>query len=257
MTYDEALRKAMACLRLSERGGTPEEAAAAAAKAQEIITKYQLDISDVDFDQKRADEDREPIKDFGYEDPLDQPKAKDFSKEMLMLAKYVAYFNQCFVAYRKQDTYSLQFRIVGRTSNVQTVRYLYGFYKAQILDLVNRCTKGNSHTYKGQFCMGVVDAIYQEAQEKQTFANAKSEQANNPLALVRVNNAVERIQKLRQDVVAFNMQVRKANGWSGGGVGFNGSRTSTGGREHGRREGANIRTTGAKSSLGSGSNQLH
>ena len=31
MTYEEALRKAMACLRLAERGGTPEEAAVAAA----------------------------------------------------------------------------------------------------------------------------------------------------------------------------------------------------------------------------------
>ena len=65
MTLEEAMRKAMACLRLAERGGTPEESALAAAKAQEIITRYGLDVSSADYEQGQKEKDEEPIKDFG------------------------------------------------------------------------------------------------------------------------------------------------------------------------------------------------
>lgn len=259
MTYEEALRKALACLRLAERGGTKEEAASAAAKAQEIITKYQIDISDVDFDAERLKEDAEPIKNFGYEDPLDCPTASEFSREMFSLAQTVAYFNQCVVAYRKTEkAYSFQFRIVGRATNVSTVRYLYGFYKHQIIEIMKAATRGNSRTYKEQFVMGCIDAIQAKlaVQEKETFAKARGDQAGNPLALVRVNNAVARIEKMRVDVHAAFNDTKKSYGTARGGFAGTGTRTTTGGRSHGQREGKKIRTTQAGAAIGGGRKEI-
>lgn len=46
MTYDEALRKAAACLRLAaDHRGSPEESALATAKAQEIMDRYEISHS--------------------------------------------------------------------------------------------------------------------------------------------------------------------------------------------------------------------
>jgi hypothetical protein len=62
MTYEEALRKAAACLRLS-KSSNQAEAALAAAKAQEIMDKYQISAEVLKLDQpKEADE---PVMDFG------------------------------------------------------------------------------------------------------------------------------------------------------------------------------------------------
>lgn len=236
----------MACLKLAERGGTPEEAALAAAKAQEIIDKYKLDVSAVDFDQKQADEDREEVKDFGYADPLD--RTNKWSKECLKLARTVAYFNQCVAGYMKHSTYDISIRIVGRPSDVAAVRYLYGFFKLQMNEMIERCCKGNSPTFKGQFGMGIVDAIWQklEAQQKQTIHEVREA---NPLALVRVNNAVARLERRSQQALDF-YRAQKQNGVYGRGRnGFSGSRTETGARALGRIEGQKIRMTGAKGSL--------
>jgi hypothetical protein len=231
----------------------------AAAKAQKIINDYHLDVSQLDFDSNQVEEDKEEVKNFGYEDPLDdQPK---FGKELLQLAREVAAQNCCYVAYTKVTTYELKFRIVGRPSDVQTTRYLYGFFKNQIYEIMERCTKGNSPTYKGQFVAGVIDTICVKLNEakKQTFAEARAAQSNNPLALVRVDKAIARLDKRAKDVLDFALaerrkvaQTYKAAGLRmGKGRGFNGARVDTGGRVHGQREGASVRMTKASGSLGS------
>ena len=76
MNHDEALRKVRALLNLADqkRGGTPEEAALAAAKAQEIMTKFGIDVGAADYDSEQKKLDAEPIRDFGYGDPLDEAK---------------------------------------------------------------------------------------------------------------------------------------------------------------------------------------
>lgn len=259
MTYEEALRKALACLRLAERGGTTDEAATAAAMAQQIITKYSLDVSDINFNQKCADDDDEPIQDFGYADPLDSNE-KDPDHEgawSLRLAKLVAHYNQCEIGWVGNGR-GVKIRIVGRGTNVQAVRYLYAFFKRQILDLKKNNCVGHSSQYKGQFCFGCIDTLQAklDTQHKATFEAAKSEQANNPLALVRVNGAIARINRRMQEVAAYAKGIKSHIYGTG-----SSRRGSIGsgheGVEHGRREGQNIRVTGAKGSLGSGSKQLH
>ena len=267
MTYQEALRKALACLRLAERGGTTAESALAAAMAQQIITKYSLDISDVDFDQKQSLEDNENVKDFGYTDPLDVPEFKEFAKEMLQLARTVASHNQCCIGFRGQHNFvsgkerltSIAYRIVGRPSDVATVRYLYGFYKLQVINLVADNTKGNSYAFKRQFAAGVIDAITEKlnAMEKETFAQAQQEHSPNPLALARVNSAIARIKRRRNEAKEFFLNTKRVV-YGHGGTLFKDSRAGHDGKQAGLATGrSNIRTSRARTALGSGAKQIH
>ena len=313
MNLNEAIRKASKLLKLAQSPNA-EEAASAAAKAQEIIDKYRLDIDDIDFDANTKAEDNEEVKDFGYEDPLDTPGVKDFSVEMLQLAKTVSYHNQTKVFFIKgASTYELQFKIIGRPTDVQTTRYLYGFFKQQILEMVKRICKGNSHTYKWQFLKGVVATIGNklEDQHEKTVNEAKTSHAGNPLALAKVDKAVARLDKRREDIddflnayrfkwVAEEIEVpfevarlfckyrrdearslfeteelfiaackrydnyiedqmkaaRKLKGGYGRSA-FSGSRTETGGYEHGKREGVNIRMTKASGAIGSSRKEIN
>jgi len=273
MNLQEAIEKAAKLLRLATSPNV-NEAALAAAKAQEIIDKYRLDVNDIDFDANTKREDSEPVKDFGYNDPLDAPDAKQFAKEMISLANLISYHNQTYVSYRKLSTYHIEIRIVGRPADVQTTRYLYGFYKLQVLEMVKRMCVGNSPTYKGQFIMGVIDAIREKlrVQFDLTVKSARDSAADNSLALVRVNKAVSRLEDRRKEVILFEVDRRNKElkaaadrtgmtpkqymKWRGTGHGYNGPRTETGGRAEGRVAGQSIRTTRAAGSLGSSRKEI-
>ena len=267
MTLDEAIQKAMKLLRLSKSPNV-HEAALAAQKAQEIIDTFKLDVSSLDCDESRGQEDNEPVKDFGYEDPLEESNWKTFSVESIRLASTIAFYNQTITAWRKKGDSEggIRIRIVGRASDVQTVRYLYGFYKFQILEMVKQHCKGNSYAYKREFFTGVVDAIAEKlkAGKEQVKAAARSAQSSNPLALVRVEKAIARLEKRYNDVLAVEQATREklAKAYKDAGIkmrsgsGFRGGGGLTGGRAHGQREGKNIRTSGASASLGSGQKRI-
>lgn len=267
MNLDQAIQKAMKLLRLS-KSPNAHEAALAAQKAQEVIDTYKLDVSSLDYDQTSAQEDNEPVKDFGYEDPLEESNWSTFSVESIRLASTIAFYNQTCTAWKKtgDGNGGVQIRIVGRASDVQTVRYLYGFYKAQILQMVKEHCKGNSYAYRREFFTGVVDAIAMKIKEgrDQIKVTVCDQHQNNPLALVRVEKAIARLEKRGDEAAAFMQAQREkvAAAYKAAGVkmrsgsSFRGGGGLTGGRAHGQREGKNIRTTGASASLGSGQKQI-
>lgn len=209
MTYEEATRKVALLLKLAERGGTPDEAATAFAKAQEIIQKYRLNIDDLDFDANAAKEDSEPVVDFGYNDPLDTfEKSTHYRVQWtLRLASLVAFYNQCAIRWMKHGgpASGATYRVIGRPSDVQTVRYLYSFFRNQIDALRKEYCVGHSSTFIGEFCTGCVDTLSRklEEQSKRTSAEARQSHSGNALALVRVDKAIARIDKRRADVEEF------------------------------------------------------
>jgi hypothetical protein len=310
MTHEEALRKAMSCLRLAERAGTPDEAAVAAAKAQKIIDDYKLDISNLEFDSEQLKEDKEEVKDFGYADPLDDVKYGNYRESWtLRLASIVAHHNQCAIRYQKKQDKGIRIRAVGRPSDVQALRYLYSFFRRQIEELTAQNCKGNSSTFKGEFCVGCIETLSKKLDEQAeaTVTEVKERYAGDEKALVRVNQAVSRLEKRKEDVddffnkyiyeayaeqlgisievarllyrcrytqlkallgdekykevkdayEAYQAEERKrlkglrlgrgSRGFDGAGA-----RTTTGGREAGRKAGESIRMTGAKAGIGAG-----
>jgi hypothetical protein len=119
MTHEEALRKAMGCLRLAERAGTPDEAALAAAKAQKIIDDYKLDIENLEFDAEQLKEDKEEVKDFGYADPLDDVKYGNYRESWTLRLASIVDLNAKLEACEKENTKMLNALLI-------TQRYLKG-----------------------------------------------------------------------------------------------------------------------------------
>ena len=82
-------------------------------------------------------------------------------------------------------------------------------------------------------------------------AESKRNEAGSGLALVKVNQAIAKIEQRKSDVdayIAANMSLGKARSTS--------FKTFTGGRQDGQREGRNLRMTGAKAGLSCGRREL-
>lgn len=255
MTNQEALDKVAKLLRLS-KSNVPAEAALAMAKAQEIIDKHKLDISSIDFESQEKQRDAEQVKDFGYEDPLEDVRVHGSSPWMLRLTTIVARANGCKGIHTRYDSLGdgkprgAKVKIVGFPSDVATTRYMYGFLKAEVIRLCNENCQGNSATYKRQFCIGVTEtiAITLKKQKEVMHQELRQEQSTNPLALVRLNNAIAKIEARKVAVDTwcnehFNLGV---------GSGIRGSMSSAGqsARTHGRIVGSQVRIGVAKASIG-------
>jgi hypothetical protein len=207
MTYQEAIEKVAKLLRKGNNAATSaEEAAVFLAKAQQMITDYKLAVDDLDFDKNQAEDNKEEVKDFGYADPLDNVKYGNYRESWtLRLAGVVAWANQCATRYRRTETKGSIIRIVGRPSDVAACRYLYSFFRTQIEELQRVHCKGNSSAFKGEFAIGCIDTLSRRLreQEEQAVKEVKIKHADNPMALVRVNTAVARIDQRREDVNDF------------------------------------------------------
>jgi hypothetical protein len=234
----------MACLRLA-KSSNPNEAALAAAKAQDIIDRYKLDTSAMDYDAEAKKQDDEKIEDFGSAGPIDE--ASNHQRWCLTLATTVASSNQCYIYYAVTAVSGYNIRIIGRPSDVGTVRYMYAYLKAEAMRLKKENCAGHSSTYGRQFCLGVVDAIRVKLLQHraETVKKIKDESAAQGMALVRVNNAVARLDRRMLDVrqwVEGNMKIRKVAGGR--------TDNETGARYRGQIAGQQIRIGGARASIG-------
>lgn len=163
MNYQEALSKAMKLLNKgNDKGATPEESAIFLAKAQQIIDEYRLNVDDLNFDAEQLREDNEPINNYS-DDPLDIAKYGKYREVwMRRLANIVAVQNQARLVYSTLYDRSVRLQIIGRPSDVTTVRYLYSFFKRQVEELIATECAGNSGPYLGQFSMGVLDTLWRK-----------------------------------------------------------------------------------------------
>lgn len=247
MNYEEALRKAVSCLKLSQ-SPNQHEAALAAAKAQEIIDRYNLRIDDI----KRGDEAKEQeedIKDFGC-DPLHEVCQVD-TRWSIRLAAAVAQMNACRIYWQAKFSGSASIKLIGRPSDVQTVRYLFGLLEREVRRVTRQECKGHSRKYQVDFRMGVVDTIQRklEEQRKATFCRVKQE-VDNPMALMRVENSIARIEARRLSVdkwVEDNMDLRQSR--------FR-KQADWNARMHGQEAGHQVRFSQAKGGLGAGLPQI-
>ena len=251
MTQQDAIRKALACLRLAN-SDNPNESALAAARAQEIIDRYQLDISGLDYNSQEEARDTEEIKDFGHADPLDSlPNPYAW---MIRLSSMVSRFNGCRnILSRHENGRGKVVRVVGRPSDVNTVRYLYSCLKMEVLRLRDSNCQGNSQTYKYQFCLGVVDTIRVKLEEQRqaTFQSKRAEAGQNGMALMRINSAIAKME-LRGETVHKWMYEKIKGLYKTRAVGATTTMLGESARSVGREVGKQVRMTRASGSLGAG-----
>jgi hypothetical protein len=153
---------------------------------------------------------------------------------------------------------SNQLWIVGRTSDAQTVRYLYSYVVNEIKRLCQRESdlRGNPGVqWRNDFCIGAANVVVERLKEAARQARAEmrqeadaSDTLGNGVALVRVNSALARIDERRAEVDQWlkkNLKLKKSHYYRYG--------HNADGRMAGRRAGERIDLNGASKGLGSGS----
>ncbi len=240
MTYEDALRKVMSCLRLA-KSSNPAEAALAASRAQEIMDRYQISMEATQAETPRATPD-EPIQNFDRESVIDACQ-KD-KQWVIQLVKVVGEANGCRTYFRDRNFGSASF-LIGRPSDVQTARYLIGLLAEEVRRLGRENTKGYSVKYRRDFKYGVVIAIQNKFREQwnRTKQEVRAEQAANPLALVRVNQALVKMEDRLAAVKRWEeeqMEYKKSRSTY---------RASESAKEHGFRMGQTIEISRAKAGL--------
>jgi len=247
MKYEEALRKAISCLKLSN-SANQHEAALAAAKAQEIIDRYNLSTEDMEYGDK-AKEPEENITDFSN-DPLHEVCQVD-TLWTLRLAYVVSELNGCRSFFHTKASGSAVVKIIGRPSDVQTVRYLFNYLESEVRRITRLECKGRSRRYQIDFRTGVVDTINHKLQQQrqQTFTEVQSE-APNAMALVRVQTSIVKIEQkvksvdqwMKDNLKLREPKFRKQADWTA--------------RQHGQVAGEQVRFTKATGALGSDRQRL-
>lgn len=242
---DNVLDKVRKLLRLSQSSNA-NEAALAAAKAQELIDRHNLDTAMLALDNAEPTKglDDEPIVNF-KDAPLDTPKQLDRWRGAL--AMVIGGANACKI-WANGPT----LMIVGRPSDAETVRYLYGWLSREVERLATEQGMGMGRTWRNNFRLGVVDTISAKIrQQREDFEqSARAAAATDSTALVRVNQGLARVVERSVSVskwVKSNMHLV-----SRGGGRSNYDRAA---RDAGREAGKSI-SLGAKRGLASGARKL-
>lgn len=192
MTHQEATIKAVKLLRLAQ-SSNEHEAALAMARAQELIDRHKLENLSLDYDTENPPED---IVNF-TQDPLEQGTTLSTWKHRL--ATGLAKNNQC-----KAYSNGSKLILLGRPSDVTTVRYLYAWMTREIDRLAEENCKGCGRSFWNNFRIGAVESVRDRlaAQQEATIATVKAE-AGSTLALVRVNNAIAKLDQRMNEVNSF------------------------------------------------------
>ena len=252
MTRDEAIQKAAKLLRLAE-SANPHEAALAAARAQELLDRYELDRAAVELDAA-APEPAEPITDFGLRsDPLALPPGvqvnvvgKTWPRR---LASVLARANGCFMYIGVTGKHRQDLMLVGRPSDVAKVRYLYAYLVHEVVRLAARDCVGASSAWTRNYQVGVVEAIADQlrAQADATRAAVRREAQGDSRALVKVERAIAVVGKRRDDAEAFADAHHRFGHARGSAMSY-----QPGARGAGRAAGREIRLGAARGALGGG-----
>lgn len=229
MTHQEALDRVQKLLRLA-KSDNPHEAANAAAMAQKIIDRHKLDVASLE-DTATV----EPVRD----ETLDSKT----SSWLIRLAGTLAALNNVQHYYRprrKETAWRVgaegSIQLIGRASDVQTVRYLYQWLSKEIDRLCDRDGQGEGKTWRNNFRLGAVESVgrrlreEKEVTKKEAMADAFARDGEQ--GLLQVNSAIVRVaDRSEVDAFAKSLKLRNVS-----------SRTTYNddGREAGRRAGNSI-----------------
>lgn len=227
-------------LRLAESPNA-NEAALAAAKAQQLIDEHNLSTALLALDGAEEAPD-EPIYDFETKGaPLDT--ARRHARWRSQLAGTIARANGCRIYINGEHI-----ALVGRPSDADTVRYLFGYLAKEIDRLCAKEGAGCGTTWRNNFRLGAVYAVMDKLREQRTQHASKARaSAATEVALVRINTALARVEQRGSDVSAWmkaNLKLVNRGGNSGS--------YNQGAMEAGRRAGQSIQIGGAKAGIGKG-----
>jgi uncharacterized protein DUF2786 len=183
MMNERILERIQKLLALTEaRGATPEEAASAAAKAQSLLFEHNLSMASVE----RHDTDKGKTEQFANTDFLMNATRFSVSWHRTLLGG-IASANFCKAVFGQGATA----HIIGQTSNVEVVAYLYNYLSREIERLATEGLRREGvlehrRRWKVSFCYGAAMTIRQRLREQKERNSAQSAACT---ALVVVSDA--------------------------------------------------------------------
>jgi hypothetical protein len=212
MTDASLIEKIKKLLNLANgRNVNVNEAAAAAARAQELCFKHKLDLAQLQADSGETDEG------VGRE-AADFPGLRIQWKQDLMWTVARGFYctairSQTFVQSKstKRRVQVISFILVGKPTDIQTVKYVYEYLWREIERLSFLETKGQDWTYKNNFRAGAVESVRIRLEEqRKTQSEGVSE-----TALVKVEGQEERDEFVKLNIKTHKIQRYSKVGQSG------------------------------------------
>lgn len=257
---EDVIRKVTAMLRLAENeAASAEEAQTAMAMAQQMMDKFEIEREEINLDPQQAEKDyseEEEFRDFSEvnEGEIDSSggnrRGKVIAQWKMNLARYLVKANGCFMFQSYRGTkYSIE--IVGKPSNVQTVRYFYAWYSKEVESISKFWCRGLGMTWNQEFKIGMVEGLQERLEEmrKKTLEDLRYERKDNPNALMIVNKAIAKFEQRAQLAKEFAYSKhtfgRAKGSYSGGRIGS--------AREEGRAASGYINLNKSRGGIGGGS----
>jgi hypothetical protein len=200
---EKILARVRNLLKLAGDGANENEAAAAAAAAQKLIERFKLDAAMLDASAGEEQPVEEEVRE--CEDPLDRSKSKIAWKGSL--ASGISRANSCRIYWRGGTI-----QIVGASSNVATVRYLYAYFVREIDRLAKRYA-GNGKSWMHAWRVGCAETI--SARLKAAREEARNEargEAVPGVGLARVNAGIAKLTAQDGAVVKYMEQIKLRKG---------------------------------------------
>lgn len=245
---NKILSKVQRLLKLAEHVNTnPEEAANAAAQAQALMAKYEIEES-----AARIASDTPKVPAEAVEMHTLEPAKGRIESWRFNLANGIAYANACRAYYMEvgerktgelRDRAQREIGLLGRKTDVQNVRYLYMYLCGEVDRITTALAYGRGRSYSLSFRLGMVETIVTRvrAQKAETVTKIRAEHQNNSSALVIVNKAIAEYDQ--KDAVTAEVARKTFTGNRGG---WSGKNT---GREAGREAGKRVMIGNAKGAL--------
>lgn len=180
MTRAEALEKVRKLLALAQ-SDNEHEAALAAAAADRLLTKYELDRAELDAPEDDAEECQE------WEHPLYTFNKKRPTWKGVLAAGISRHFG-CFV-YRTHKYGEGRCVLIGRASNVAAARYIFEWVSQEIDRLASK-QKGNGRSWVSAYRHGAASAVLDALKKEREAASREARTAATGSALVAIDKAL-------------------------------------------------------------------
>lgn len=190
-------------LRLAQSDNV-NEAANAAGQAQRLMEQHRIDQALLDV----SDADGGPVEDEDVRvDGEPMTRSGRLPQWKVQLGVCVANANacRCYLDTRWNDdreVYEKSLCIVGRPSDVATVRYLFTYLAHEIERLCKRDGQGRGRTYANSFRIGAVHTIRKRLvlAKAEVRKEAKKKLRGDSTALAKIDKALAKIDQRGQDV---------------------------------------------------------
>ena len=189
---EKAMERARKLMSLAMNNESDAEASLAMAQAQSIMFEFDLTeamIAESDGDDESS-EDNSDEEVRVWEEGLEGSRTTWRSKVVRALAKA----NGCDYYVCKGETRRFEYRLVGRVSDVESVRYFFQVVAREI-DKRAKAMRGNGSRWMREYREGMAETVAQDIRsEMDVVADRLRAEAASASALVVVNKAVARIE---------------------------------------------------------------